>query len=93
MLFYCAPSPGFRERSVDALFSLTGIAMAVPQRVLRVLLAEDMPDHQQLVVYILGRRGHSVDIAEDGGQAVCMAQENCYDVILMDVRMSGMDVK
>ena len=65
--------------------------MAVPQRVLRVLLAEDMPDHQTIVAYILGGRGHSVDIAGDGQQAVCMAQENCYDAILMDVKMPGMD--
>jgi len=57
---------------------------------MRILLAEDNPDHQQLLAYILRRHGHSVDIAEDGQQAVCMAREN-YDVILMDVRMPGMD--
>ena len=65
--------------------------MAVPQRVLRVLLAEDTPDHQQLLAYILRKRGHTVDIAEDGGQAICMAQDNRYDAILMDVKMPGMD--
>jgi CheY-like chemotaxis protein len=65
--------------------------IAVPQRVLRVLLAEDMPDHQRILAYILRGRGHTVDIAGDGQQASCMAQENCYDVILMDVRMPGMD--
>jgi CheY-like chemotaxis protein len=65
--------------------------MAVSQRVLRVLLAEDDPDHQKIVTYILRERGHTVDIAEDGQQAFCMAQENCYDVILMDVKMPGTD--
>ena len=63
----------------------------VPPRVLRVLLAEDNPDHQQVVSYILRRRGHDVDIAADGKQAIRMARENCYDVILMDVKMPGMD--
>lgn len=67
------------------------MAMAVPQRVLRVLLAEDMLDHQRIVAYILRGRGHSVDIAGDGQQAIRMAQENCYDLILMDVKMPGMD--
>jgi CheY-like chemotaxis protein len=67
------------------------MTLAVPQRVLRVLLAEDMPDHQRIVTYILRGRGHTVDIAGDGQQALGMAQENCYDVILMDVKMSGMD--
>ena len=58
---------------------------------LRVLLAEDNPDHQRIVTHILGARGHTVDIAEDGQQAICMAQETCYDVILMDVKMPGVD--
>jgi CheY-like chemotaxis protein len=57
----------------------------------RVLLAEDNPDHQRIVAYILGGRGHIVDIAGDGQQASRMAHENCYDVILMDVKMPGMD--
>lgn len=67
------------------------MAMTVPQRVLRVLLVEDNPDHQRIVAHILRGRGHTVDIAGDGQQALCMAQENCYDVILMDLKMPGMD--
>lgn len=58
---------------------------------LRVLLAEDNPDHQRIVAHILGGRGHTVDIAEDGQQAICMAQATCYDAILMDVKMPGVD--
>ena len=57
----------------------------------RVLLAEDNPDHQRIVAYILGGRGHTVDIAGNGQQAIRMADENRYDVILMDVKMPGMD--
>lgn len=64
---------------------------ADPQGAIRVLLAEDIPDHQGIVAYILRGRGHTVDIAGDGQQAVCMARENRYDVILMDVRMPIMD--
>ena len=45
------------------------MAMAVPQRVLRVLFADDMPDHQGIVAHILRVRGHIVDIAGDGQQA------------------------
>ena len=67
------------------------MATAVPQRALRVLLAEDTPDHQGIVAYILGGRGHTVDIASDGHQAIRMARESCYDVILMDVKMPVMD--
>ena len=54
-----------------------------------MLLAEDNPDHQRIVTHILGGRGHTVDIAEDGQQAIRMVQETCYDVILMDLKMPG----
>lgn len=58
---------------------------------LRVLLAEDDPDHQNIVARLLCGRGHTVDIAADGLRAICMAQENHYDAILMDVKMPGMN--
>ncbi len=58
---------------------------------LRILLAEDNPANQKLAAYILHERGHTVDIAGDGLQAVGMIPQNRYDVILMDVQMPGMD--
>jgi CheY-like chemotaxis protein len=58
---------------------------------LRILLAEDNPANQKLAAYILHERGHTVDIAGDGLQAVGMIPQNHYDVILMDVQMPGMD--
>ena len=58
---------------------------------LRILLAEDNPANQKLVTYILKDRGHSIDVIDDGQQAIRMAQENRHDIILMDVQMPGMD--
>lgn len=58
---------------------------------LRVLLAEDVPTNQKLVVLFLTRRGHVVDVASNGVQAVEMTERNKYDVILMDVQMPEMD--
>ena len=58
---------------------------------LRILLAEDNPANQKLAAYILQDRGHTVEIVGDGQQALSMAQQNHYDVILMDVQMPGMD--
>ena len=58
---------------------------------LRILLAEDNPANQKLATYILRSRGHTIDVAGDGQQALRMTQENHYDAILMDVQMSGMD--
>jgi two-component system sensor histidine kinase/response regulator len=56
-----------------------------------ILLVEDNPANQKLAAYTLRERGHTVDVAGDGRQALCMAEEGCHDVILMDVQMPGMD--
>ena len=58
---------------------------------LRILLVEDNPANQKLATYILRDRGHPVEIAGDGQEAVCLTEQNRYDVILMDVQMPGMN--
>jgi CheY-like chemotaxis protein len=69
----------------------TAGVLPVPRRMLRVLVAEDTPPNQKLVGYILGRRGHSIKIAENGQQALGMVQEQEFDVVLMDAQMPEMD--
>ncbi len=44
-----------------------------------------------LVLYALKQRGHRVDIAADGQEAVDKAAAGTYDVILMDVQMPMLD--
>jgi len=56
-----------------------------------VLLAEDTPTNQMLVVHTLKKRGHEIEVAGDGRTAVHMAQGKTFDVILMDLQMPGMD--
>ncbi len=56
-----------------------------------ILAAEDYEPNQEVVKMHLGNAGHTIDIAEDGKQAVAMCEENCYDLILMDVQMPEMD--
>lgn len=62
-----------------------------PHRHLRVLLAEDTPTNQLLVQRTLQKRGHEVQIACDGQQAVELVQKEPFDVVLMDVQMPVMD--
>jgi CheY-like chemotaxis protein/HPt (histidine-containing phosphotransfer) domain-containing protein len=61
------------------------------ERALRVLLAEDTPANQKVATAILAKRGHGVDIARNGAEAVEMVQKSCYDVVLMDVQMPVLD--
>ena len=58
---------------------------------LRVLLAEDNVVNQKVAVRMLERLGCRVDVAGDGGEAVAMAAETGYALILMDCRMPAMD--
>jgi len=56
----------------------------------RILLAEDNEINQQVAQEILEQTGLVVEIANDGSEALEMAQENPYDVILMDIQMPVM---
>jgi len=57
----------------------------------RVLVAEDSPVTQDLLKLILGQRGHLVDIAEDGEQALNALGKSSYDVALIDFRLPKLD--
>jgi signal transduction histidine kinase len=58
---------------------------------LKVLLAEDTPTNQMLVIHTLKKRGHAIEVAGDGRAAVKLAGEKTFDVILMDLQMPHMD--
>ncbi|GAA1835047.1 hypothetical protein GCM10009836_11740 [Pseudonocardia ailaonensis] len=58
---------------------------------LRVLVAEDHPVNQRLTALLLERLGHRADIVADGEEVLVALRERPYDVVLMDVRMPGLD--
>ncbi len=58
---------------------------------LRLLLAEDNPLNQEVALDLLHQAGLTVDLADDGLQAVAQVRKHRYDVILMDVQMPRMD--
>lgn len=60
----------------------------------RILLAEDEPINQEVSCCLLKEIGLVVDLAEDGLQALELARQNTYALILMDMqmpRMNGVD--
>lgn len=69
----------------------TAPAEHVDQSSLRILVAEDNPANQVVARLMLEKMGHQVDLADDGNAAVAAVRSNPYDVILMDLRMPGMD--
>ncbi|CAM4270353.1 hypothetical protein GCM10007362_39970 [Saccharibacillus endophyticus] len=58
---------------------------------LRILVAEDNKINQLVMERLLDRLGCESDIAEDGVEALTLAERSRYEVILMDVRMPRMD--
>ncbi|MFZ6039829.1 response regulator [Vibrio natriegens] len=57
----------------------------------RILVAEDNKANQLVIREMFKRVGLSIDIAENGKQAVSMVQEYQYDLIFMDISMPEMD--
>ncbi len=56
-----------------------------------ILLVEDHPINQQIALVLLEREGYKVDLANDGTEGVQVAQNQKYDLILMDVQMPGLN--
>ncbi len=58
---------------------------------LNILVAEDDKISRRVIEKMLIEKGHSVDTAQNGQEAVKMSQEKIYDVILMDIQMPEMN--
>jgi CheY-like chemotaxis protein len=57
----------------------------------RVLIAEDNPVNAMLVQALLKREGCTVELAGTGEEALQALARSRYDLVLMDMRMPGMD--
>jgi signal transduction histidine kinase/CheY-like chemotaxis protein len=62
-----------------------------PAAFLRVLVAEDNPVNQRLAVRLLEKRGHRVQVAVNGREALQALDRDEFDLVLMDVQMPEMD--
>src|SRR5262249_28387759 len=60
-------------------------------RPLFVLVAEDNEFNAQLLEQLLGRRGHRVRLANNGREALRLAGEEAFDLLLLDVHMPELD--
>ncbi len=78
------PEPTFTQDTAEARLKATFAGT-------RVLLVEDEPINQEVSRGLLEDAGLSVDLAEDGEQAVAMAQQTPYALILMDMQMPHMN--
>ncbi|WP_116474892.1 response regulator [Zobellella maritima] len=86
---------------LDAVGDALGIATRARQAVVaaehderprrRVLLVEDGLTNQKVAIDLLSQRGHRVELAENGVEAIDAVRRQQFDVVLMDIHMPVMD--
>jgi len=57
----------------------------------RILAVDDSASMRQMVSYTLSNGGHDVSLANDGQEALELAQTDAFDLVLTDVNMPIMD--
>ena len=55
----------------------------------RILLVEDAPDVQLIVTDLLRGHGHEVAVSGDGDEALRVATEQPFDLLILDVMLPG----
>jgi signal transduction histidine kinase/CheY-like chemotaxis protein len=58
---------------------------------LNILVVEDHPVNQYMLVLLLEERGHCIQVANNGAEALELLKTSTYDLILMDIQMPVMD--
>lgn len=56
-----------------------------------ILVADDDPDHRDILAWRLGSRGYATVLAADGEAALAAARSRLPDLILLDATMPGLD--
>ena len=80
-----------KTESADAATLITRHSIAEERPELSILLAEDNPVNQAVAGMMLRKRGHHVEVVEDGRAAVDAVQRGDYDIVLMDIEMPELD--
>jgi PAS domain S-box-containing protein len=84
--FFEIPAP-----VADAPASAPAAVESADLQAIRLLVVDDNPMNREFVRAMLSPLGVEVDEADDGESGVLAAQALPYDVILMDVRVPGLD--
>jgi PAS domain S-box-containing protein len=74
----------------DCLATNGGVVASLPDRRLRVLVADDHPTNRKVIQFMLGEMADLVS-AENGEEAVSAFRNGGIDLVLMDMQMPVMD--
>ncbi len=85
--------------AIETVLGTTAIIPPVPDRdsylapcrPLRVLVVEDHPLNQRLIMILLQKKGHWGHLAANGKEALAVLEQETFDLVLMDVQMPEMN--
>ncbi len=81
-----------KERESDLTKGEKGqVSEKGPPSPVRILLAEDHPVNQKMMVKMLEKLGCHVDTVDNGQEAIRRIEQKVYDLVLMDCQMPVMD--
>lgn len=81
------PAPDQAKAGVDD----KGLLFETPDRVMRILTAEDNQLNQEVLMSMVAALGHESSVVPNGFEAVNAIQEQDFDLVLMDINMPGLD--
>jgi CheY-like chemotaxis protein/HPt (histidine-containing phosphotransfer) domain-containing protein len=84
-------SPSYGDKPAPMITEYTLPEAVAGTRAGRVLVVDDNPVNQRVVVRMLEKMGHGVDVADTGVAAVASVARARYDAVLMDCQMPVMD--
>ena len=63
----------------------------MPDAPARILVVDDEPSITEFVGYALRKEGFSVDVIDNGEDALSRAMKNDYDLFVLDIMLPGID--
>ena len=90
-LYDCLVMVMGKQENKDNLITIHSIQAKQFSSKTKILLVEDNPVNQKVASILLKKMGLSVDIANNGLEAIEAVQQKNYDLILMDCQMPEMD--
>ncbi|MBO9668483.1 MAG: response regulator, partial [Bdellovibrio sp.] len=95
--FFTATMPATTERKtsmhnpLQGRYQLNDLKHVISETPLKILVVDDVDDNRNLFGIYLQKTIHQLFYAENGADAVRMAEKQHFDIIFMDVQMPGMD--
>jgi two-component system CheB/CheR fusion protein len=88
---FTLPLTGDRRETPRELETEPAVKKVKSKMSCRILLAEDEPSIQEVMRVILEGEGWDVVIVSDGQAAIETLEKETFDIVLMDLQMSGLD--